>query len=136
MQELVPAVDLFWTVLTESLKVPPFKVYRLTRVKCVFSCVGCLEVLTTQFIEAQKTSCPHVFRNSNPFKEPLMTVSPRLSFLNSYCEEKFEDKVDVLFFFLHQYLQNKQVQWAKSIHGLCSDLFLEPNSRAVSSIKN
>ena len=73
-----------------------------------------------------------VSRSRHPFKEPLITVSAKyarqkrlkgiISFLNSFCEEKFEDKGDVLFFLLCQHLQNKQDQRAKTINGLWSDL--------------
>lgn len=73
-----------------------------------------------------------MLRSSNPFKEPLITVRAKyarqkrlkgiISFLNSFCEEKFEDKGDVLLFLLCQHLQDKQDQRAKSIDGLWSGL--------------
>lgn len=111
------------SVVIEFLKGLFFKVYSFIKVKCVFLCVGCFEVLIIQFIEVYEILClvrfgkgilcKKVFRSSNFFKELLIIVSVKyvrqkrfkgiIIFLNLFCEEKFEDKGDVLFFFLCQY---------------------------------
>ncbi|XP_048590429.1 V(D)J recombination-activating protein 1-like [Nematostella vectensis] len=121
----------------DPLKGPLLNIYSLVKIKCAFSCIGCLEVLAIKNLKDYESLCParhgklprkKETRTSNPFKEPLISVTAKyarqkrlqgiIGMLNSFCKEQFEDKGDVLFFLLCQHLRDTQDERASSIDGL------------------